>query len=58
MDKSVIMFFAVAFELIGNFVPMLWGDNDFFSTASIVAGMVGGIFGVWVGVKVSKRFEF
>ena len=57
MNKNVILFFAVVFELAGNFVPMLFGDNDLFSVWSIVGGVIGGIFGVWVGVMVSKRLE-
>ena len=58
MNKHVILFFAVIFELIGNFVPMLFGNNDLFSVWSIVGGVVGGLFGVWVGVMVSKRLDW
>lgn len=56
MNKSVILFFAMVFELAGNFAPMLFGNNDIFSGWAILGGLVGGIFGVWVGVMVSKRF--
>ena len=56
MNKSVILFFAVIFELAGSFAPMLFGNNDLFSAWGILGGLVGGIFGVWVGVVVSKRF--
>ena len=56
MNKSVILFFALAFGFVGNFAPMLFGDNDIFSGWSILGGFVGGIFGIWVGVVVSKRF--
>jgi len=56
MNKGVILFFALAFELIGNFAPMLFGNNDLFSLWSIFGGLAFGLFGVWVGVIVSKRF--
>jgi hypothetical protein len=60
MNRSVILFFATAFELAGNFAPMLFGVNDLLSSSgilwSILGGLVGGVFGVWVGVVVSKRF--
>lgn len=55
MNKNVILFFAIVFELVGNFVPMLFGNNDLFSIWSIIGGVIGGLFGVWVGVIVSKR---
>jgi len=55
MNKHVILFFTVIFELAGNFVPMLFGNNDLFSIWSIIGGVIGGLFGVWVGVIVSKR---
>lgn len=56
MNKSVILFFAIIFEIAGSFFPMLFGNNDIFSGWGILGGLVGGLFGVWVGVIVSKRF--
>jgi len=56
MNKHIIMFFAISFELVGNYVPTLFGNNDWFSIWSILGGVVGGIFGIWLGVVVSKRF--
>jgi hypothetical protein len=55
MNKNIILFFTVVFELVGNFAPMLFGNNDIFSGWSILGGLIGGLFGVWVGVVVSKR---
>jgi hypothetical protein len=60
MNRKVILFFALTFELVGNFAPMLFGVNDLLTTDgilwSMLGGLVGGLFGVWVGVVVSKRF--
>ena len=57
MNKSVILAFAIIFSILGEFVPMLFGDNDIFSGWGILGGLIGGLFGIWVGVKVSKRFS-
>ena len=56
MNKTVIMFFTIIFSLAGSFLPMLLGNNDIFSMWGILGGFVGGIFGIWVGVVVAKRF--
>lgn len=55
MNKSLIMFFAIVFELVGSFLPMLFGETDLFSLWGIFGGLIGGLFGVWVGVQISKR---
>lgn len=44
----------VIFELIGNFMPLLFGINDIFSVWGILGGLIGGFFGIWVGYKISK----
>jgi drug/metabolite transporter superfamily protein YnfA len=56
MNKAVILLFATIFELAGSFLPMLFGNNDLFSAWGILGGVVGGIFGIWVGVVISKRY--
>jgi drug/metabolite transporter superfamily protein YnfA len=56
MNKSIILLFAVAFEIAGSFLPMLFGNNDLLSAWGILGGLIGGIFGVWVGVVFSKRY--
>jgi len=57
MNKTVIMFFTIVFELLGNYLPVLIFKVDFFSLWSILGGVIGGIFGIFIGVKVSERFE-
>lgn len=56
MNKHVILFFAIIFELIGNFVPVLFGNNDFLGGWSILGGLIGGLIGVWLGIVVSRKF--
>jgi len=50
------MTFTIIFSILGSYSPMLFGENDIFSLWSIFGGFVGGIFGIWFGVIVSKRF--
>lgn len=57
MNKSIIMFCAVVFSTVGSFLPMLFGNDDIFSLWSIGSGVILGLFGVWVGVQISKRVD-
>ncbi len=54
--KQIVLLFAAVFGTIGAYVPVLFGDNDMLSGWSILGGFVGGIFGIWLGVKVAKRW--
>lgn len=56
MNKTIIMTSMVIFSTTGDFAPMLFGNKDMLSGWAILGGLVGGIFGIWVGVVVSKRF--
>lgn len=56
MDKKTILFFATIFSIAGAYVPILFGDTDMLSGWSILGGLIGGIFGIWVGVVVLKRW--
>jgi len=57
MNKTIIMFFMVIFSILGGCLPMLFGGGveDTIGGWGILGGLVGGLFGVWVGVVVSKR---
>ena len=57
MSKSLLLLFATIFGTAGAYVPVLFGDNDILSGWSILGGMIGGFFGIWVGVKVSKALS-
>ena len=56
MNKTIIMFFVLAFGLIGGYLPTLLGE-DIFSLWEILGSTVGGFIGIWVGVLASKRFS-
>ena len=50
--KQMALLGAAVFGILGAYVPVLFGDNDLLSGWSILGGMVGGFFGIWVGVKL------
>jgi hypothetical protein len=56
MNKRVILAFATVFGIVGGYIPTLFGDTALLSGWSILMGMVGGFFGIWVGVVTMKRF--
>ena len=57
MNKTIILSSAIVFEMLGNYLPILFGETDIFSVWGIIGGLIGGLFGVWIGVKLSKRFS-
>jgi hypothetical protein len=38
--------------IVGGFVPELWGASGF-SLAAVVTSALGGVAGLWAGVKLS-----
>jgi len=52
MGRSVIGLMAMLGMTVGGFVPELWGDSGFSLTA-LVFTAIGGIAGVWAGVRVA-----
>jgi hypothetical protein len=52
--KPMILLGATIFGIAGAYVPVLFGDSDPLSGWSILGGMIGGFFGIWVGYKVYK----
>lgn len=55
--KQFILLFAIVFSIAGAYVPALFGDTDIFSVWSILGGFAGGIFGIWFGVIIVKRWD-
>ncbi len=41
------------FSAAGGYIPLLWGDG-YLSISSVVLTAVGGIFGIWLGYKLSN----
>lgn len=56
MNKKLITLCVTIFGGAGSYVPVLLGDASFFDGWSVLGGLVGGLFGIWVGAKLSKRY--
>lgn len=55
MSKSVLLLLAGIFGIIGAYIPMMLGwDPTGFGGPSILGGLVGGFFGIWLGAKISS----
>ena len=52
MGRSVIGFCAMLGATVGGFVPEIWGASSL-SLGSLVFGVLGGIAGVWFGVRIA-----
>ena len=52
MSRSLISLCAVGGTVLGGFVPALWGNNGI-GLAGLLFAAIGGIVGVWVGVRLS-----
>lgn len=51
------MFGAVLGMTIGGALPMLWGGDGLLDPMGILLGMVGGLVGIWLAVKISKWYS-
>ncbi len=50
--RSVIGLSVIVGSTVGAYLPVLWGSSSF-SITSLLFGALGGIAGVWVGVRLS-----
>ncbi len=57
MNKTLLITSATIFGILGGFVPYLWGDDNPFGGWGIFFGTVGGFFGIWLGVWISRRYS-
>jgi uncharacterized membrane protein YfcA len=57
VNKKLLLVMATTGGAAGSYAPILFGDNSFFDGWQIIGGLIGGLFGIWVGVKLSKRFS-
>ncbi|MDO8335838.1 MAG: hypothetical protein Q7T74_03610 [Candidatus Saccharibacteria bacterium] len=53
MNKGVITLMAGIFGTLGAYIPVLAGwDPTGLGGPSIFGGLVGGLFGIWLAVKI------
>lgn len=51
--KTIVSIFAGIGMTLGGCIPMLWGEDPL-GGWSILLALIGGLTGVWAGVKVGK----
>ncbi len=51
MSKGLIYLGAAIGSMAGSYLPVLFGSS-FFGGWSILGGLVGGIAGIWVAIKL------
>jgi hypothetical protein len=53
ISKGLVWLGVFIGSTIGGCIPMVWGAG-IFSLSSVLLSAVGGLFGIWVAVKVSN----
>ncbi len=54
MNKTVILASVTVFGMVGSYIPVLFGESAL-GGWSVLGSVVGGLFGVWFGVFISRR---
>ncbi|HSX17937.1 MAG TPA: hypothetical protein VLE51_01100 [Candidatus Saccharimonadales bacterium] len=53
MNKRLLWGSITIFSIIGSYIPVLWHASEF-SAASILGGLIGGLFGIWAAIKLNE----
>lgn len=51
--KTLVWICVLIFSIAGGYIPTVFG-NSFFSPLSILGNGIGGILGIWIGIKIGK----
>jgi len=52
-SKKIVWLFVMIGSSLGSYIPLLWGSS-FLSYSSVLLSGVGGLLGVWVGLKIDE----
>ena len=53
MDTKMIWLGLFVGSALGGFVPLLWGSGTF-SLSAVFTSAIGGIFGIWLGFRITR----
>ena len=56
-SKTIVSIGMAIGMIVGGFIPWLFGDHSMIDGWSILGGFIGGIAGIWAGVKVNQRLR-
>ena len=51
--KTIVWICVIIFGIIGGYIPLLFG-NSLLSSWAIFGNGIGGLFGIWAGLKIGK----
>lgn len=54
--KGLIYGSVFIFSTVGAYIPALW-HASLFSVTSIIGGIIGTIFGIWVAIKLKDYVD-
>ncbi len=55
--KTIVSVAMTAGMTVGGLAPWVFGDHALLDGWGILGGLIGGIVGIWAGVKVSKQLR-
>lgn len=54
MNKLFVVISTLVVGLAGSFFPYLIDEGDLFRGWSIICGIIGGLFGLWIGITIAQ----
>lgn len=54
--KTIVWVSVFVFSIIGGYIPIFFGES-LLSSWSILGNGIGGVFGIWVGIKVGNALN-
>ena len=54
-EQKTYYVFSIIFSALGLYVPV-WFGKSMLGGWRVLGGFIGGLFGVWLGAWVSKRY--
>ena len=52
--KKAVWILVLLGSVIGSYIPVLLFNSSFLSITSILGSGVGGIIGIWIGLKIGN----
>jgi uncharacterized membrane protein YfcA len=56
-SKTIISVGSMVGLTVGGLIPMLFGDQSLLDGWTILGGLIGGLVGIWLGIKVARRLS-
>lgn len=57
MSNKLVWFGVLVGSSLGGYAPVLFGESAF-SLWGVLGSTIGGVAGIWAGIKLSDRYGF